>query len=166
MILKLTEREVYSYAFNRNLSDNLIKQHQIDASFISWIADYLPEQFISDIYSSEGDDYDEFVEDYIKPIWSFGVLHDNFDYISLNITDKGVIQLLVEGTANLIGRDSRMDIKFEVRNTIYQLLKLLDRYATYQKKEENELFNNYTGLKMQPSMVKFVGKPRMNKIPY
>lgn len=164
--MNLTETEVFSIAFNRNVSNNLLKQSQIDSSYINWVYDWIDGDFLSLVKENEDGNYDEFIHNYIKPIWAWGVLYNNYNYIMLNITDKGVIQLLVEGTANIIGRDSRMDARFEIKENIYRLLRRLDIYCQEQKNLNNSLFSSYNGLKLTPSLFKYKKKETIVTNPY
>lgn len=160
----ITEAEVFQVTLNRNVSENLLKPTMIDAAFQQWLVDYIGADFVQEILDADsysGDTiYSGITETYLKPIIAWGVIYNNFEYISTNITDKGVIQMLIEGTANLIGRDGRLDAKFELRNTIYQLIKSFDRYCKLKE------FENYKGLRLTPSFPKFYGRKRVNLHPY
>jgi hypothetical protein len=159
--MELQEQELYQIVFNRNLSENLIKESQITAAKTKWIDAYLPAQFLEDIETDE-----EFVLNYIKPIWAWGTVYSNFNYISTSITDKGVIQMLVEGTAAVLGTDKLLNTKNEILQTVITLIKRLDTYATEQEELGTAGFENYTGLEIEPMLIKFEGRERYNQTPY
>ena len=156
----LTEREVYQFAFNRNMSDNLILQTQIEAAYKSWIVDYFGNNFAAKIKANESNALDELIESYVKPIWSFGVLHDNFYHITMNITDKGVIQMLIEGTANVMSDTRLATAKREIKSTIFRMLENMDLYC-----KSNEI-EGYEGLKLETSHFRYQGSEKFNRIRY
>jgi len=159
--MTLSEQELYQFIFNRELSEGLIKDTQIVAAYTRWIDAYIPAQFLIDI-----DDESEFIDEYIKPIWAWGTLYNNFNYISTAITDKGVIQMLIENTASILGTDKLLNTKNEILNTVLTLIKRLDTYATLQHEAGEVLFANYTGLLIDPYAITFHGRERYNKTPY
>lgn len=177
--MKLTELEIQNLVFNRSVTEGLIKDTQIKSSY-HWVTNWIDEEFMSileesyldaseDLEASEDptlNPYYDFIEEYIKPIWAWGTLYDHFEYISLNITDKGIVQLVTEGTANLIGRDSRLDSKMETKNLCYNLIKRMHRFANTQKINGDPLFELYKPSKLTPSLVKFSGRESINKLPY
>jgi hypothetical protein len=163
--MKLTEREIFTLAFNRNLSDNLLKPHQIEASRVAWVDDYLPEKFFKAVKTSPAD-YSDLIEDYIKPVWAFGCVHNNFEHISLNITDKGVVLMLIEGTAALTDQAGRTNAKAELKQTVFHLLRRLENYCYEQKELNNPLFSDFTGLQLLAQSAIFKGRNQFNQIRY
>ena len=159
--MTLTEQEVYQLVFNRHLSDNLLKDAQIAAAQTRWIDAYIPVKFLNDIASDE-----EFIDKYLKPVWAWGTLYSNFNYIATNITDKGVIQMLVEGTATVMGNDMLLNTKNEILNNVLTLLKRLDNYAKLQNELGTAGYENYTGLLIEPMSIQFFGRARFNQTPY
>jgi hypothetical protein len=159
--MTLSEQELYEFVFNRSISENLIKETQIIAAKTQWIDAYLPAQFLLDVAENN-----DFINTYIKPIWAWGVLYSNFNYISVNITDKGVIQMLVEGTATVLGTDKLLNAKNEILQTVLTLLKRLDNYCQNQHDLGIEGFENYTGLLIPVGMISFAGRERYNQTPY
>ncbi len=164
--INITESEVFNIAFNRNLSQGLIKQTQIEVAEEMWVKQWIGEDFYNSLVTDEEDDYYEFIDKFIKPIIAWGTLYNNFDYISQNITDKGILQMFVEGGATIIDRDSRFDAKMEILRTVYMLIKRMQRYGLVEK-QENELFKNFEiNEELKPSIVKFYGKQRLNLKPH
>ena len=156
----ISEREIYQLAFNRDMSDNLLLDTQIQASFKSWIVDYLGEPFAKIIETNQGGGIDELIESYVKPILAFGTLHDNFYHITMNVTDKGIIQMLIEGTANVMS-DTRLETaKREIKSTCFRMLENLDLYC------RNNEIEGYEGLKLKTSHYRHIGAERMNRIRY
>lgn len=161
----ITETEVYNIALNRNVGVGLLKPTQITTSEYSWFKNWVSPSFYNDVITTPTG-YTEFIEDYIKPIIAWGTIYNNFDYLILNITDKGIIQMLVEGTANIISRDNKLDAKFEIKNTCYNLIKRMRDYANEQKENGNALFVNYADSELTPAHVTFMGGRRSNMIPF
>lgn len=161
----ITKDEVVNLVFNRNVDGNILKPSMVDLAQFKYLQKYLGDLY-NDILDSEDDDYNDFVEDYVKPVIAWAVLYENFDYISLNITDKGILQMVVEGTANLIGRDSRYDFKMELRRNLFTLIQLMQNEVLKEKNNNNDLYKNYNS-KFKPSMIHFVeGNQRYNIRPY
>ena len=150
----ITNREVFEIAFNRSVSDGIIKPSQIIAAEHTWFDNIFDDDFVNDVRTNTENKYDDFIEKYIKPIVAWGVLYNNFDYISLNITDKGIIQMMIEGTANLVGRESRTDARNEIKNTIYILIERAGKYGEKMKKAGEEEFKNFN-LKFNPQAINF-----------
>ncbi len=164
--LNITESEVFNIAFNRNLSEGLIKQTQIEVAEEMWVKQWIGEEFYESLINNEDDNYYQFIDKFIKPIIAWGVLYNNFDYISQNITDKGILQMFVEGGATIIDRNSRFDARMEILRTVYMLIKRMQRYGLAEKKD-NALFANFEiNKELKPSIIKFHGKRRLNIIPY
>lgn len=161
----LTESEVFSIALNRNVSVGLLKPSQISVAEQTWFRQWVSDEFYFDIVDNE-DDYLDFIEDFVKPIVAWGAIYNNYEYITVNITDKGLIQLLVEGTASLLNRDSKLDAKFEIKNTAYQLIKKMFAYCKAEKADNNPLFANFAPSNIEPAIVTFYGRERLNQIPY
>jgi hypothetical protein len=159
--MTLSEQELYELVFNRSISEGLIKDTQIMAGYHQWVVSYLPAAFLLDIADNE-----EFIYNYIKPIWAWGILYSNFNYISTSITDKGVIQLLVENVASVLGTDKLLNTKNEILNLVNTLLNRLDDYCTKQKDAGVAGFENYDGLLINPSLIYFAGRERYNQNPY
>ena len=161
----ITEREVFRIAFNRAMSDNLLKQTQIDAAKISWIYDVLPESFFADVEETPGD-YTTLIEQYIHPIWAWGVVYNNFNYFTMQITDKGIVQMLIENTANVVSEQARNEAKMEIKQTIFNLIRRMDLYCKSKVAEDDPLFANYGSLKITPHLMHYVGEQRRNAIRY
>jgi len=164
--MNLTESEIFQNVFNRDLTENLIKNNQIDAAYQSWIVDFLNDDFIKDLEENEDEQYDTFIDDYIKPIWSWGVFYNNFNYLMFNFTDKGLIQLVAEGTHTFLSRDDKTAAKYEIRNNIHKLIQIMDRYCKSEKEKENPLFKNYTELKLKVGLPMFFERKPVNQIRY
>ena len=156
----ISEREIYQLAFNRDMSDNLLLDTQIQASSKSWIVDYVGESFAKIIETNQGGELDELIESYVKPILAFGTLHDNFYHITMNITDKGVIQMLIEGTANVMSDTRLATAKREIKSTIFRMLENMDLYC-----KGNEI-EGYEGLKLETSHFRYQGSEKFNRIRY
>jgi len=163
--MNLTEAEIFDITCNRRLAPGLLKDSQINAAYQNWIVSWFDEDFL-ELVEGDPSTYQTLVDDYIKPVWAWGSIYNNFEYISTSITDKGIIQQLMEGTAIMIGRDSRMDIKLEIKSTIYFLLRRLNRYAIAQKNGGSNDFEKWKGLLLTPEIVTFKGRTKFNKIPY
>lgn len=165
--LQISENEIFNIAFNRNLSQGLIKKTQIDVAEEMWIREWISEEFYQNLLTDEEGDYFDFIDFFIKPIIAWGTVYNNFDYISTNITDKGILQMFVEGGATIIDRNSRFDAKMEILRTIYMLIRRMQRYGTSQKASDNILFENFeVNNELTPSIIKFYGSERLNLIPY
>ena len=155
-MIKISENEVFDIVFNHNLSINLLKENQLNVSFVNWLFPYLNDEFLEEVVQNQ-EDYSEFIQEYIKPIMGWGILLDNFEYISMKITDAGMIHLIGEG-ATLIGRDSRYDTKLEIKQNIFNHLKRLDIFCKYQKKLNNSKYELYKELKIEPTFYRFKRK--------
>ena len=165
--LQITESEVFNIAFNRNLSQGLIKPTQIVAAEEMWIANWVSEDFYNALINNEDGIYTDFIDVFIKPIIAWGTLYNNFEYIAQNITDKGILQMFVEGGATIIDRNSRFDAKMEILRTVYLFIRRMRRYCEMKKKENDPLFVNFVANKeLSPSIFKFYGKERLNLRPY
>lgn len=161
----LNERDVFRIAFNRNMSDNLLKQTQIDAAKISWVYDVLPESFFADVEETPGN-YDTLISEYIHPIWAWGVVYNNFNYFTMQITDKGIVQMLVENTANVVSEQARNEAKMEIKQTIFNFIRRMDLYCKSKVAEDDPLFANYGTLKITPKLFHYVGEAKRNSIRY
>ncbi|MFW6272357.1 MAG: hypothetical protein ACOC2U_01090 [bacterium] len=160
----ITTAEVFEIAVNRTVSTGLIKPTQIIAAEEVWFEDILDDDFAALIRENKDGVYDDLIEDYIKPVIAWGTIYNNFDYISMNITDKGIIQMLVEGTANLVGRDSRIDARNEIKHTVHILVNRLFKYCE-KKKSDNDVNYELFDYKYQPSAIVFYGSDRQNLRP-
>lgn len=153
--MNLSENEVYQIAFNRNVSENLLKETQIKAAYMKWLTAYIGDTFL-DIVKDD----DDAVNNYLKPIWAWGVVYSNFHYIATNITDKGIVAMLIEGTASLISMDKMSAAKAEILDNIMSLLKLFNVYATENYPDD------YEGLVVNPYPFGYFGNERLNQTPY
>ena len=161
----ITKDEVVNMFFNRNVDSSILKSTMIELSSFKYLNTYLGDLY-NDIIENENGDYTDFIEDYIKPVLSWAVLYDNFEYITLNITDKGIIQMVVEGTANLIGHDARYDFKMEIKRNLFSFIHKMQNKALKEKEDNNELFKNYNP-ESRPSLMTFrEGNIRFNIRPY
>lgn len=153
--MTLTEQELYQLVFNRNLSENLLKESQIKAAFQKWIVNYIGSDFLEVVKDDE-----EFINACIKPIWAWGVVYSNFHYLANNITDKGIIAMLIEGTASVLGMDKLSAAKAEILDNIFSLMKAFDECA------KDKYNNDYEGLLIAPVSITFFGDQRLNQTPY
>jgi hypothetical protein len=162
----ITEDEVYEIALNRNVSRGLIKPSHVSAAERIWVDTYFSSEFMEEI-RADLDSYREYIDMYIKPIIAWGVIASYFEYITTQITDKGVVQLFnLEGGAGIIGRDSRYDIKLEIRNLVYRLIRIAQSEAKRLKEDEDPLYENYAETETIPSLVFYSGKSSLNLRPY
>lgn len=155
MTISLSEKELYQLVFNRSISENLLKESQINAAYQKWIVHYIGATFIEKIAND-----DEIINGYLKPIWAWGVVYSNFHYIANNITDKGVIAMLIEGTASILGMDKLNAAKAEMLDNIFSLMKAFSDYALLEYPED------FSGLLIEPKAVEFFGNSRYNQTPY
>ncbi len=165
--IPISEADVYSIAFNRNVSTGLIKSTQIHVAEDMWVKSFISEDFYNELTKEENlEDYYSFIDNYIKPIIAWGVLYNNYDYLTQNVTDKGIIQMLVEGTATVIDRNSRFDGKMEIKRTVYRLIKMMQEYGLNEKIKENALFKDFDITKLSPAIIKYHGGERTNLKPH
>jgi len=159
--MMITEAEVYNIAFNRNIESGLIKQSQIQIAKRNWIDSFIGSDFVKDI-EADTNTYETLITQYIKPVIAWGVLYNNLNYFLFSVTDKGLIQLLVEGTASILDNQTKMEIKREIKNTIFGLLKELETYCFEEKQGSPgaDLYKNFTGLELETSQAFFKGKSR------
>lgn len=134
----ITTAEIFEIALNRQVDSNLLKQSQIVATEQMYIYDIFNNEFIDKVLADTGNTYNYLIENYIKPVIAWGIIYNNFEYLTMNITDKGILQMLIEGTANLVGRESRLDAKNEIKNTLNIFINRLINYCDKQKKSGNE----------------------------
>lgn len=162
----VTEQEIYNIAFNRDLGVGLIKPSQILVAQDIFISDYFNEAFYNALLLNTDNNYTSYIDEYIKPIIAWGTLYNNFEYISTSITDKGIIQMLVENTALVLGRESKNDVKNEIKNTVYRLIKIARQYAKLQKDNDNLLFDVYDeedlNIVNDLSIIKYIGNDSFN----
>jgi len=164
--LNINESEVFNIAFNRNVSQGLIKKTQIEVAEVMWVKNWIGDDFYNDLINDQDGDYYEFIDVFLKPIIAWGTLYNNYDYISQNITDKGILQMFVEGGATIIDRNSRFDAKMEILRTIYILIKKMQKYGLSEK-NENNLYDNFEiNKELEPSIVKYYGSKRTHLKPF
>lgn len=161
----VTENEVTFLGFNRNLQLGTIKQAHIDVAEMVWCELYLGQTFYKHILNNTGD-YTELVEDYCKPLVSWGTLYQSFEYLSVQITEKGIIQMVSEGVANLLDRTTRGDMKLEVRHICLKLAEKMQRYCKEKKAAGDSLFQLYDPVNITTNSFGYYGKIRTNQIVY
>lgn len=162
----ITEQEVFDIALNRDITPNLIKPSQIKVAQSVWVGKY----FIGTLYDrvlSNPSDYTTFIDEYLKPIVAWGTIYNNFEYITTQITDKGVIRLLVEDGAAPVGEEAKLNTKREIRKTVYELIKLAQMYAESERDEGNSLFSDYESPDSELNTIKYHSyRDSYNQIPY
>lgn len=85
----MTASEVIELAFTRNISTDHIKQSDIDTAQIRYVDAYI------EGYDSES----EFFNTYCKPVIAFGVATDIIHRIDMELSDRGIQQMLSDGAA-------------------------------------------------------------------
>ena len=124
--MEIQESDIYRIAFNRTITANMLLPYQINAAKINWLHGYIDNTVLATLEANEGDEYDDFINDYIKPIWAVGVVYSNFEYITNQLTDKGLIQLVFEGATNVVNSERIDDYKNELLDNICFLLRSLN----------------------------------------
>lgn len=159
----MDENEVFKFISNRNIDTDIIKPTMIDVAQENFLLNYFGDFYLNMIDNS--DDYIEYIDTYLKPIVAWSVLYLNYDYISYQITDKGIIQLLMDNTAALISRDNKVDAKMEIKRNIYTLIKQVQRVFEKENKNGNPLFKDFK-IDRVPSLIKYKSEPKKINIPY
>jgi hypothetical protein len=161
----ISEAEVISLVFNRNIQYGTLKQTHIDVAEMVWGEKYLGSDFYKLIVASPSD-YTDLIEGYYRPLVAWGTLYQSFEYLSTQITEKGIIQMLGEGTANLLDRTTRGDMKLEIRHICLKLAEKMQTYCAQQHEALNPLFADYEPAEISTVSFGYYGKLRMNQTPY
>lgn len=110
----ITKSEVISLALTRNLSDDHILDSDISVAVEMYVNAYLDNiTYLSSIYDA-----------YVKPVIAFGVIVNIFHRISYEITDRGMVAMVSQGTST-VDRDGKLDLQAEIRTHLYKLIKIM-----------------------------------------
>ena len=140
----ITLSEVFAITINRNIDVNILKSTQVIVAEEMYIYNVINNDFLDKVLSDTGNTYTTLINDYIKPIIAWGTIYNNFNYLITNITDKGIVYMIVEGTASLYGTKTIEETKREIHNTITILTDKLIKFSNKEKKLgkiEYELFD-------------------------
>lgn len=160
----ITQEEVRDYVFTRNVSPQLISAGDIADAEEYWFRYWVGDAFYDAVIGAPTD-YTDFLNEGVKPCISTGLLYTNFDRIITQITDKGYIQMLTEGGAQLVGDDLRGDTK---RAIYYKLMRLIGRmqdYAEAQKESGDPLYADFEKMG-NTHIIRIGGRSRRTTIIY
>lgn len=147
----IDQNEIIKIVFDRNVDSLIIKPSMIDISQENYLWEFLGDFYLKML---NNDEYIEYIEMYLKPIVAWGVLLNNFDGISFQITDKGLFTLLSESGAQLLGSENIYNSKIEIKRNLFTLIKIMLRNFEYEKENGNELFEDFKVIKY-PKMIKY-----------
>lgn len=88
----MTPAEVISLALTRTIRDGQIKDSDISLARDKYVSVYL---------SGVIDEQSAFYINYVKPVIAYGVIVDIWNRISVEVTDRGVHQMLAQGATHL-----------------------------------------------------------------
>jgi hypothetical protein len=84
----MTAAEVISLALTRTIREGQIKASDISLARAKYVNTYL---------TGTIDETSTFYANYVKPVIAYGVIVDIWDRISVEVTDRGVQQMLAQG---------------------------------------------------------------------
>ena len=131
--------EVIEIALSRNISEELIRDRDIEAAQIDYLKKYVGADLYDLVVANADSDYDDFITDYVKPVLAYGVIYNIFDRISAEVSDRGVVQMLSEG-ATVMDAEGKIRAKQEYLST---LVVYLEKMTDYLGDSEDTLFDEY-----------------------
>jgi hypothetical protein len=131
--------EVIEIALARNISEELIRDRDIEAAQIDYVKKYVGTDLYDLLVANADNDYDDFIADYVKPVLAYGVVYNIFDRITAEVSDRGVVAMLSEG-ATVMDAESRLRAKQEYLSA---LVVYLEKMTDYLGDSEDALFEDY-----------------------
>jgi len=111
----ITKSEIIETALTRNISED----HILDTDISTAVAKYVTPYVTSPI-DVDGSFYDN----YVKKVISFGVIVDIWNRIAFEITDRGIVQMHMQG-AGAINEQNKTLLKAEYSNTLNTLIEIM-----------------------------------------
>lgn len=131
--------EVINIALSRNISDEHIREADIEVAEWEYVRSYIGEDLYDLVKANTANVYDDFIEDYVKPVLAYGVVFNIFERLVAEISDRGVVQMLSEG-ATVMDAESRQRTKHEY---LKALVVYLEKMTNYLDNTEDAIFEDY-----------------------
>jgi hypothetical protein len=137
----ITPSEIRDLALTRNISQEHFTATDIEAAIWHFVRGYLGEDLYAEIVNDPSE-YEDFINDYIKPVLAFAVVVNTFERFTAEVSDRGVVQMLSEG-ATVMDSDSRLRTKEEFMKILIVLLEKMTTHCDEEKKSGNIYFELY-----------------------
>jgi hypothetical protein len=131
----ITKSEIIETALTRNISED----HILDTDISTAVAKYVTPYVTSPI-DVDGSFYDN----YVKKVISFGVIVDIWNRIAFEITDRGIVQMQMQG-AGAINEQNKTLLKAEYSNTLNTLIEIMVAAAVDAGLDVVKYDNNLAG---------------------
>ena len=152
----ITPSEIRDLALTRNISQEHFTATDISAAEWHFVRGYIGEDLYAEIVD-DPDSYEDFINDYIKPVLAFAVVVNTFERFTAEVSDRGVVQMLSEG-ATVMDADSRMRTKEEFMKILNILLEKMTTHCYEEYTSGTALFElyedmgfDYTGFRVSDS---------------
>lgn len=158
----VSREEVVAEVFNRNLDPNLLKDTMITMAQFRFVEYFLGPFSVK--ITENPEQYSDFIQDFIKPVVSWGVLLNSFEQLTTQLTEKGAYQFVGDGVT-IVGEQSRYNNKIEIKRNVYGLIKKMLDEASLLKSAGDERFSDFFRGK-EPKLIAVNSNKKQQSRPY
>lgn len=123
----ISPSEIITLALSRNVSPDHIRTTDIQVAEWEYVRGYIGADLYALVKENKDNAYDSFIDEYVKPVLSYGVVFNIFERLTSEISDRGVVQMLSEG-ATVMDAESRFRSKQEFLNSLVVYLEIMTKY--------------------------------------
>lgn len=138
----VTISEVISLLGGRGLHESQLNDIDIRAAQRKYCLQALGADLYADVVAAPSS-YTTLLTDYLKPIISYGVLKETLPRLAVEVSDRGVFQVLAAQSQPANSPEMWQEVRNSLDSTINELIDECKSYCKAQKEAGNPLFADY-----------------------